>query len=196
MSLEANATNRIANLRERAVARLTPVDRRDVTRASPQEATAVLYQLASSPSTAADALALLHELQVHQVELDLQREELRASRNELESALARQTALVDQAPVGFVCVDGAHLLCEVNQTAERLLGDASDALLGSSLVCFVAPASVDDLETLLSRALDGLPTQTRRLELLPQSGMAQAVYARAARASAPGHVQLVLMPTD
>jgi hypothetical protein len=45
----------------------------------------VLFELASSPDTAGDALALLHELQVHQVELDMQTEELMHSRAELET---------------------------------------------------------------------------------------------------------------
>ena len=51
-----------------------------------------------APRTAADTQRLLHELQVHQVELELQNEELRQAREAGEAALARYTALYDGAP--------------------------------------------------------------------------------------------------
>ena len=82
----------------------------------------VLHELASSPTTAADALALLHELQVHQVELDLQAEELRASRMELEAALRRQIQLYDAAPVGHATIDPSCTLLELNLTGAAMLG--------------------------------------------------------------------------
>ena len=93
----------------------------------------VLYELASSPSTAPDALALLHELQVHQVEVDLQDEELRRSRVELETSLNRQVQLYDYAPIGFFTVDGNAVMRELNQTGASLLGFERDFLRGRSL---------------------------------------------------------------
>jgi PAS domain S-box-containing protein len=185
----------LPSLRQRAVAKLKPGERNVHAQSSTSAAMAVLYQLASSPSTAADALALLHELQVHQVEIDMQHEEMRNSRNELEAALARKTALVDRAPVGHLCVDAASLLCEVNQTGTRLLGATSDELLGRSLGHFVAPTSVDTFETMMSRAREGLAAETCKLHLLSATGEAHDLYASAARGTAPGHVLLVFMPT-
>ncbi len=93
--------NRRDALRSRAVAHLKGSE----ARLDGSPALRVLYDLASSPSTAPDALALLHELQVHQVEVDLQDEELRRSRAEMESSLNRQVQLYDYAPVGCFTLD-------------------------------------------------------------------------------------------
>ena len=81
------------SLRMRAIARLTGHSDPKDTRANSAAALAILHELASSPATAADSLKLLHELQVHQVELDLQNEELTASQRALEDALREQTIL-------------------------------------------------------------------------------------------------------
>ncbi len=88
-----------ADLRLSALKRLTGQAGSHETRLDASAAFGVLYELASSPSTAASALALLHELQVYQVELELQDEELRRSRAELEATLMRQVQIYDFAPV-------------------------------------------------------------------------------------------------
>jgi signal transduction histidine kinase/ActR/RegA family two-component response regulator len=71
------------------------------------------------------AKRLLHELQVHQVELAQQNEELRAARSALESSLVRQTALFDFAPIALVSLDGRHCIIDLNQRARELLGEAA-----------------------------------------------------------------------
>jgi hypothetical protein len=98
----------------------------------------VLHALASSPQTATDALTLLHELQVHQVELDLQAQELHESRAELESTLRRQIELYDHQPVGCFTVDSRCILHELNLTGADMLGVARDAAFGLPLT----PSSV------------------------------------------------------
>jgi hypothetical protein len=95
MSTKPIAPEQLSNLRHRATSRLSAGAGATRAPVSASNALAVLHDLASSPETAADALALLHELQVHQVELDLQADELRESRAGLETALRRQTDLYD-----------------------------------------------------------------------------------------------------
>ena len=107
-------------------------------RASQFEALAVLHPLAPSPSTAGDALALLHELQVLQVELDLQQGQLRRPQAELETALVRQAGLVERAPAGEMTIDARTVLCEIKRAGARLLGAAPDGVLGRPLAVFVA----------------------------------------------------------
>src|SRR5690606_2737816 len=62
-------------------------------------ALSLLYTLASSPASADDALKLLHELQVHQVELDLLHEQVDNTQRELAEELARYKAFYESAPV-------------------------------------------------------------------------------------------------
>ena len=181
------------NLRQRAAEKLTVGTPTASKRASQSEALAVLHQLASSPSTAGDAMALLHELQVHQVELDLQQEELRRSQSELEAALVRQADLVERAPVGYMTIDAKTVLCEINLAGARLLGAARDDVLGRPLAGLLAAHSVDSLQALLERAREGQVPETRELQLVPMAGRGRTVQAAADRDATPERFLLVLM---
>ena len=151
----SRATGNDMALRLRAVSQLNGrVETRDP-RVSASAALGVLHDLASSPETAADALALLHELQVHQVELDLQAEELRSTRAELEAALARQTQLYDSAPVGCFTLDALGVLCEVNLAGALLLGGERESLLGRPLGGCLTPPARSALQSMLARVAAG-----------------------------------------
>lgn len=181
------------NLRKRALAQLGIGPSKELKLANTSDALAVLHRLASSPSTAGDALALLHEMQVHQVELDLQQEELRCSRSELETALIRQAALIERAPVGYMTIDARTVLCEVNLAGAQLLGAARDDLLGRPLGGLLSAHSADVLQTLLARARDGLTPETRELQLQPLVGTMRPVQAAADQDTVPDRFLLVLM---
>ena len=64
----------------------------------------------------------MHELQVHQVELEMQNEELRRSRAEVEAGLERYTELYDFAPVGYLTLGLDGAIHQVNLTGASLLG--------------------------------------------------------------------------
>ena len=191
-----HAVNQAVGLRRRAMAHLTAGSRPDDRRASPSDALAVLMDLSTSPATAGDALAVLHELQVHQVELDLQNEELQASRFELENALARQRYAFDHSPAGLLMVDAATVVCDINLAAARLLGAARDQWLGQTLTSLLSADSVDALRQLLAKADDRDASDTSPVLLL-SSGAPGAPprhwHAMANRDNAPGRFLLVLM---
>ncbi len=193
MSRALEVATRSAQLRQRALAQLSVGPETDRKRVSASNALAVLHQLASSPSTAGDALALLHELQVHQVELDLQQEELRSARYELETTLVRQSALFERAPVGYMSIDAATVLCEINLAGSRLLGATRDELLGRPLSGMLWASSVGALQDLLARARNGLPPETCELRLLPQADVARVLHAAVDTDTTPGCFLVVLM---
>ncbi len=169
-----------ANLRSRAVAHLTEPGAQPRVRTDGSDALGVLYELASSPSTAPSALALLHELQVHQVEVELQDEELRRSRVELETALNRHVHLYDSAPVAHFTVDRNTLLSELNLPGARLLGFDRDFLLGRSLDSFLTPDSVRTLHAMLERVTNGA-AEVADLQLRGQDGETRRVHASTRR---------------
>lgn len=167
MASQYPATTSQATLRMRAQTRLTE-GQGALSSSFTEGASAalrVLYDLAVSPDTAADALALLHELQVHQVELDLQAEELRLSRNDLEAALARQVQIYECIPVSVFTIDQDTRLHEVNLTgAQRLMVDR-ELLLGQRLDTFLTPASASALHVLLNCIDQGVKQASCELTL-------------------------------
>ncbi len=156
---------RLADLRRRAATRLTGAPAESQPYAA-SDALAVLHDLASSPDTAADALAVLHELQVHQVELELQAEELRESRVELESMLQRQIQLYDHLPVGCFTIDRQLGVHELNLRGAAMLGVPREEAYGLRLDAFLSSQGAQRLRALLGGSDSAI------LELRPRHGPA------------------------
>ena len=89
---------------------------------------------ALSPDAARD---LLHELRVHQIELEMQNEELRRSHRELDASRARYFDLYDLAPVGYCSLSERGLILQANLAAATLLGTGRDALVGRPISHFI-----------------------------------------------------------
>lgn len=88
-----------------------------------------------------DAKKLLHELQVHQIELELQNEELHQAYDTAETALKKYTLLYDFAPMGYFTLDSEGCICELNFTGAELLGDKRFSLINSNFKLFVSDES-------------------------------------------------------
>ena len=82
---------------------------------------------------ATDPQRLLHELEVHQIELELQNAELRQTRDELEAALENYTDLYDFAPAGYFTLAPDGVIRQVNLTGAHLVGIDRSRLLGRNL---------------------------------------------------------------
>ena len=109
--------------------------------------------LSTSPSSDTDVRRLLHELQVHQIELEMQNEELREARAEAEEALARYTELYDFAPVPYFTLDGNGNLVQLNLAGASLLGSDRTTLSGRRFTDFIGAESREPFGVLLARAI-------------------------------------------
>jgi len=102
-------------------------------------------QLAEHPAqVASDSKAgLLHELEVHQIELEIQNETLRQAQAELEASRDRYVDLYDFAPVGYLTLSRDGRIEQINLTGATLLGEELKALLNLPFARFVAPEDGD-----------------------------------------------------
>ena len=96
---------------------------------------------ADVPKSETGPKRLLHELQVHQIELELQNTELLKARDELEAALGDYTDLYDFAPVGYFSIDETGVILKANLTGAALLGVERSRLIDRCLLLFMAPVS-------------------------------------------------------
>ena len=114
------------------------------------------------PRLEADPRRLLHELQVHQVELEMQNAELQEARDRLEALLEKYTDLYDFAPVGYFSLDEQGRILEVNLTGAALLGVERSRLIHLRLPRFVAPASQPVFRAFLEQSSPGPRNRSAR----------------------------------
>ena len=106
----------------------------------------------AAPKASRDMKRLVHELEVHQVELELQNEELRQARIELE---ASYNELYDFAPVGYFTLGRHGSIEKTNLTGASMLGQPRAQLLGRRLAAFVLPESLPCFNDFLRRVTGG-----------------------------------------
>lgn len=86
---------------------------------------------------------MLHDLHLHQIELEMQSEELRRVQVALDTSRARYFDLYDMAPVGYCSISEPGLIIETNLTLATLLGTARLALAGQPFSRFIFKDDVD-----------------------------------------------------
>lgn len=134
---------------------------------------------------------LLHDLQVHQLELEMQNEELRRVQFELDASRLRYFELYDLAPVGYCTVGDDGLIIESNLAAAAMLGVDRGALKGKPFSRFIMPEDAG-LFHLLRRDLEaGGLAQSRELRLRRADGSARWVRVSASEATGEGGSSLL-----
>ncbi len=120
-----------------------------------QVAAAPETQTAPTPET---TRTLLHELQVHQIELEMQNEELRRTQGELEDSRASYFDLYDLAPVGYCTIDEKGLILQANLTLATLVGVARNELVRRPFSHFILQEDADIFYLLTKHILAAHPT--------------------------------------
>jgi two-component system, cell cycle sensor histidine kinase and response regulator CckA len=113
---------------------------------------------------------VVHELKVHQVELEAQNEELRQAQSSLEVARDRFADLYDFAPVGYVTVSEKGLIREANLTLSRLLGVERIALMGKPFSRFVVKKDANTFHLHLQEVLETQSNKTGEVRLAVKDG--------------------------
>jgi PAS domain-containing protein len=131
---------------------------------------ALLFRLASSPDTVMDGLKLLHELQMHQVELEMQHQELERSAQLHNQQLGQFESLFEHAPFGYLVVQSNGVVLNGNREAAALLGLKPNSCNGQVFESYCTPLSAYALQDLLKSMGINAPALVCVLELKPAEG--------------------------
>ena len=116
--------------------------------------------------------ASLYELRVHQIELEMQNDELRRAHAALDASRARYFDLYDLAPVGYCTVGEQGLILEANLTAATLLCVERGALVGRGMSAFIAKEGQDLYYLRRKNLLDTRQPQECDLQIVRHDGTA------------------------
>ncbi len=117
-----------------------------------------------------DLQTIVHELQVHQIQLELQNEEMRRVQAELDLSRTRYFELFDLAPVGYITVSESGLILEANLTFATQLGVPRGELVGAPLHRFIHRQEQDAFYLMHNRVLETGAPHACELRMLKSDG--------------------------
>jgi len=124
----------------------------------------------SSEKMNADVAKLIHELHVHQIELEMQNDELSRSKMELMELSRKHTDFYDFAPVGYFTLDKKGHIVETNMTGAALLGSEKRSLMKQPFHRFIMPGHFSIFQSHLQIAMELKSKQTCQLKLTREDG--------------------------
>jgi PAS domain S-box-containing protein len=116
-------------------------------------------------NTAAETQRLVHELEVHQIELEMQNEELQQTRAEVEAILGQYTDLYDFAPVGYFTLGRDGTIRQVNLAGARLLEVDRSGLVNRRFGLLVSADSRPAFDAFLKKVFESQAKETTELAL-------------------------------
>jgi len=151
-------------------------------------------QLGKSPETITelkkkDLEEIIHELRVHQIELEMQNEELKRVQLELQDSRDKYQELYDFSPVGYFTLSSKGIITDVNLTGASLLGIPGPKLLHRGFRRFVAREYEDQWFQHLLAVLGREEKQTCDLTLKREDGSSFCVCLESVRMDAPAEQQ-------
>ena len=149
---------------------------------------------AERPPSPGDARALLHELQVHQIELEMQNESLQRAQIEAQQGADKYAELFDFAPVGYFVLDARGAIREVNLAGAALFGLDRQRVTGRPFEPHLAPDSRAGFRELLRRVRAGEGQRSCEVRLLgPGQGLCDALVKASPAANEAGPTRSCLL---
>jgi PAS domain S-box-containing protein len=133
------------------------------------------------PHTEADARRLVHELEVHQIELEMQNVELRQARDGAEAILEKYADLYDFAPVGYFTLAADESIRLVNLTGSVLVGVERSKLIGRTFGMLLSREDRGRFRPFLQQVLESLGKQSADFELAGANSHRRVVNIEAQR---------------
>jgi PAS domain S-box-containing protein len=146
-----------------------------------------------TPLTDIEAQRLIHELQVHRIELEMQNAELRQARDAREELLEKFSVLYDFAPVGYCTIDRKGIIGSVNLAGASLLGTDRSRLIGRRLDHFIARPSRHTVATCLEQAFTSQGKEVCEAALPTEGNQTLTVQIEAVADAAGNECRLALI---
>jgi len=124
----------------------------------------------------ADTMNLIHELEVHQIELELQNEELLYANAQAEIEVEKYANLYDFAPSGYFTFSGKGEILELNLSGARMLGKYRQQLKNSLFISFVAEETKSIFRLFLEKVFQTKSKETCEVKLLPNGDIPTYVF--------------------
>lgn len=160
----------------------------------PPETLGLLYTMASEPGNASGALKLLHELQTHQVELELQYRQLVTNEQFIKEQLSKFKTMLDVSAIGYLIANASGKITEINSAATALLNIEDDALIGKSVNQFFQPLAQSRLHNLFKQLADNNDTAEVVCIETPKNGTAHTKQLKiTASSSVAGNAVLMII---
>jgi PAS domain-containing protein len=121
-----------------------------------------------------DNLKLMHELQVHKIELEMQNEELVKAREQAESAMEKYVDLYDFAPSGYLTLSEEREITDLNFSAATMLGKDRSHLKNTRFGLYISHESLESFNDFFDEIFRF--KQKRSCELLLQSSIDKPCY--------------------
>ncbi|MDP2891414.1 MAG: hypothetical protein Q8P34_20910 [Bacteroidota bacterium] len=148
----------------------------EVLRKNAEEKLRVRQDKTTASTVENDVKRLVHELQVHQIELEMQNEELVQANERAESSLKKYTMMYDFAPMGYFTLDQNGMICDLNFTGAELLGDRRFSLLNSSFKLYVSEETLPVFNEFLNMVYLGRSKESCKIMLGSDSENQCQVY--------------------
>lgn len=123
-----------------------------------------------------DLKKLTHELQVHQIELEMQNEELQKAYEAAEVALKKYTMLYDLAPMGYMTISNDGTIRELNFTAADTIGERRFKLVDTNLKLFIMDESKQVFNDFINRVFTSGTKETCKVALGKDNSRSSLVY--------------------
>lgn len=122
------------------------------------------------PSGLDEQERLIYELRIHQVELEMQNDELRQSQQDLQTSRRQYEALFQQAPVGYLVLDRGGVVVESNEYAARLLRTERKNLERKPFIVFVPEESHATFYAHIGRVFSDEKQQSMEIQVHSRTG--------------------------
>ncbi len=168
----------------------------DLLRKQAEDQLSQLDSLAQQPLTIADQLKIFHELQVHQIELEMQNEELLAAQSNLEQYQAKYSNFFDFAPNSYFTLSPLGFILEVNLTGASLLGMYRSTLIGNSFAQFIYPEKIEIYNTYWKNLFKTRDHQVCELWISGYGGQKLMVRLDMSLVETETNIQVLIVITD